>query len=733
MNSLSSSPGSPRRRRIQVASVLFLAAASVALAGEPPGGGTRPIMPNVSLPTGAGGSFPVPAKFHDVGLPSDPNCPPANAGLPWPLPAVPHKERRDAKGAKSIENFLDGGLTQNDAAFEVLLGQGRIMTTKVDLAAKGKIPALVAVGDPTVVDFSVLSTRQIRIEGKRIGVTDLSIVTPDNEVYNFEVRVVTDLHVLRGQLLCLFPDASLKLTNVRDHVVVEGQARDGTQATKILETIQAYLISVQNAQASKTTGQQQGGTGPPSAPAPKGNGVPGDPKLPMIAAPERSPVTSAQGTVTLPKVISLLRITDPLAVVQGKLSESFPDASLMLSRVGNQWMVEGQARDSAQVVRILQAITAYKVAIDADLELQAARAERQETKADGPPQTVVNVGGPSAVLPLPAGIINRLTVPGSKQVLLKVRVAELNRTAFRQIGANFLTGGPSGAILGTQIGGGGVSTRSTSGGGALSGFASLINGTNTTGFGIFEKGDFSFLIAALRRNQMLKILAEPNLVALNGHAANFLAGGEFPVPVPQSGAGGGAPTVTVEFKKFGVSLGFLPIILDGDVIRLAVDPEVSTLDPSIGTVLVPGGSPVPGVSTRRVHTVVEMREGQTLAIAGLLQVTMEGSTQRIPGLGDVPILGPLFSNTTHQRQEKELIILVTPYLVDATNGDQVPPTPGDEVMTPSDFEFYFLNRIEGRCKTDWRSTTRYEKQLPAVRALLKLDAVHVRGPYGFCE
>jgi pilus assembly protein CpaC len=169
------------------------------------------------------------------------------------------------------------------------------------------------------------------------------------------------------------------------------------------------------------------------------------------------------------------------------------------------------------------------------------------------------------------------------------------------------------------------------------------------------------------------------------------------------------------------------------VIRLAVDPEVSTIDTSLGTVLVPGGSPVPGLNTRRVHTVVEMREGQTLAIAGLLQVTLDAQTQRIPGLGDLPVLGPFFSNTTNTRVEKELIVLVTPHLIDPMNCDQLPPIPGDGVVTPSDFEFYFLNRIEGRTGRDWRSTTQYEKRLPVVRNLLRLDAAHVVGPHGFCE
>src|SRR5262249_35600613 len=135
-------------------------------------------------------------------------------------------------------------------AFEVVLGQGRILTTETDLAVRGKPSALIAVGDASVIDFDVLSTRQIRIYGNRLGVTDLSITTPDNKTYNFEVRVVADLDVLRGQLQCLFPDASLRLAQIRDHLVVEGEARDPAQVARILETLRAYLTSVRTGQVN---------------------------------------------------------------------------------------------------------------------------------------------------------------------------------------------------------------------------------------------------------------------------------------------------------------------------------------------------------------------------------------------------------------------------------------------------------------------------------------------------
>ena len=279
-----------------------------------------------------------------------PDCPAANAGMPERLPVLPNKAPRPLTGAGSVGELVEG-VTQNDATFEVLVGQGRILTTRIDLAVKGKQPALIAIGDPAVADFAVVSARQIRIEGKRLGVTDLSIVTPDNQTYSFEVRVVSDLHVLRGQLHCLFPAASLKLSQLRDHIVVEGEARDAVQVARIMETIQAYLVSVQAGQGRQVAAQRAGA----APPAPKGDMPPvKEPDQPGVASPEASPIRSTSATGPAPRVINLIR------------------------------------------------------------------------------------------------------VPGAKQVLLKVRVAELNRTAFRQIGSDMLINNRNGTLIGTQIGGSGL-------------------------------------------------------------------------------------------------------------------------------------------------------------------------------------------------------------------------------------------------------------------------------------
>jgi pilus assembly protein CpaC len=575
------------------------------------------------------------------------------------LPRVPLSPRRPAAGPGSVSSFVDS-LKGNDAAFEVKVGQGRILTVKDDLIAGGNQP-LIAVGDPSVAEFALLNSRQIRVTGLRVGVTDLSISTGRNQTYSFEIRVVADLSLLQGRLRSIFPDASIKLAQLRDHIVVEGEARDNAQVARIIETVGAYLQSVQVGQQRTVAGQQGRGLGLPGL---MGGGV-----QPGQGNPPGQPIPAEPGEAP---------------------AGALPPSVLASPELGGPLQVTGAIA--------------------------------------------------------PSRIINLLRVPGSQQVMLKVRVAELNRTALRAIGSNFLGVDPrKGTIVGSQIAGSvtaqgtvlpAVSRFDRSQGFLQSSANAAISPLTTTGgttvFGIFRDGNFMFTLDALRRNSLLKILAEPNLVAFNGQQASFLAGGEFPVPVPQVGVGGVAPTITVRFKEFGVRLGFVPYILDGDRIRLTVAPEVSQIDFSIAVTLVQGGSPVPGLNSRKALTTVELEQGETLAIAGLLQLQMDGTTQRIPGLGDLPVIGPFFSNTTGGRQEKELVVLVTPYLVEPMNHDQVPPTPGDEVKEPNDLELYFLNRIEGRTGKDFRSTTKWD-DVYHLRDLLKLEKKYIQGPVGFSE
>jgi pilus assembly protein CpaC len=188
--------------------------------------------------------------------------------------------------------------------------------------------------------------------------------------------------------------------------------------------------------------------------------------------------------------------------------------------------------------------------------------------------------------------------------------------------------------------------------------------------------------------------------------------------------------ITIEWKDFGVQLVFVPYVQEDETIRLVVEPEVSSIDEALGTEVL--GTAVPGITTRRVSTTVELREGQTLALAGLLQVTLEGGTSRIPLLGDLPYIGPLFSNTDHTRVEKELLVLVTPCLVTPMEASEVPGLPGDEVEDPNDLEFYLLNRIEGRTGRNFRATTHWDDPL-GFKRLMRLETRYASGPVGYSD
>jgi pilus assembly protein CpaC len=332
-----------------------------------------------------------------------------------------------------------------------------------------------------------------------------------------------------------------------------------------------------------------------------------------------------------------------------------------------------------------------------------------------------------------AAIINLIHVPGPQQVLLKVQVAELNRTALRNLSVSMLFQN-DGFAIGSGVGPR-LLNRTTAGGGAAATDAllGLINpltgGTTSTLFGVFDQGGANVFVDALRRNQVLKILAEPNLVAMNGQEANFLSGGEFPVPVPQPSSTG-VGLVTIQFKPFGVGLKFVPYILDDGKVRLSVAPEVSSIDFNTGIVI--QGTSVPGINTRRTSTTVELQEGQTLAISGILQVTIDGTTARIPGLGDLPYIGALFSNNSSETVEKELVVLVTPYLVKAMEPEQVPELPGADVLSPDDCEFYLQGRIEKRACRPYRATTAWDDPL-GVQHRRRWESQQICGPYGYTE
>ena len=261
-------------------------------------------------------------------------------------------------------------------------------------------------------------------------------------------------------------------------------------------------------------------------------------------------------------------------------------------------------------------------------------------------------------------VLNRLNVDAPNQVNLRVRIAEISRGADKQLGFNWTVAGSLGGLAL------GVATANPFS-------SSAINAI--TGGGTLQSFSFNAVIDALEEEGLVQVLAEPNLTATNGETASFLAGGEFPILVPGSDG-----TVTIDFKKFGVSLAFTPTIIGNNRVNLHVRPEVSQLSSTNAVTL--NNFQIPSLTTRRVETTVELGSGQSFAIAGLIQNNVTHDISKFPGLGDIPVLGALFKSDRFQRDESELVIIVTPYLVKPVSQQLAAPTDG--YVSPHDAQRY---------------------------------------------
>jgi pilus assembly protein CpaC len=292
-------------------------------------------------------------------------------------------------------------------------------------------------------------------------------------------------------------------------------------------------------------------------------------------------------------------------------------------------------------------------------------------------------------------LINRLAISSPTQVYLRVRVTEVSRAITQQLGinwsaiatpGNFFAGVISGRSfqnLGGQFtqGAGGMAFSGTSG------YTSPGNGGYSFLGGYANDGrSIQAMIDVLDREGLISILAEPNLTAVSGETASFLAGGEFPIPVKQDDNNG----LTVEFKPFGVALDFTPTVLSDDRISIKVRPEISEIDPNNSIVL--NGLVIPGLSVRRVETTVEMASGQSFAIGGLLQNNIRDISSQVPGLGKIPVLGRLFSSSDYQNNKTELVIIVTPYLVKPTDSSQL-ASPLESMRPNTDIEYILHDKI----------------------------------------
>jgi pilus assembly protein CpaC len=272
-------------------------------------------------------------------------------------------------------------------------------------------------------------------------------------------------------------------------------------------------------------------------------------------------------------------------------------------------------------------------------------------------------------------------VPASKpQILLKVRFASLDRTKERQLGLNLFSTGATNSI--GQISTGQFSPPAVTYAAGSGATASVTNGLNLQ---IFRPDlNLGATIQALQTLGVVQVLAEPNVLAEDGKEASFIAGGEYPYPTVQNAGTGGSPTVTLEFKQYGIQLNFRPTITPRNTIHLQVAPAVSTLDYANGITL--NGFQVPGIDVRNVSTDVELKNGQSFVIGGLLDNRDTRTFEKIPFIGDVPILGKFFQSVQETKSNTELIVIVTPEIVQPINPDQAPPkiTYPDKFMPPMD-------------------------------------------------
>ena len=314
----------------------------------------------------------------------------------------------------------------------------------------------------------------------------------------------------------------------------------------------------------------------------------------------------------------------------------------------------------------------------------------------------------------PGKVINMMSVEGTQQIMLSVRFVEMQRSVAKDLKVNV-----SRPELGDTLSSPGLQITT---GDTLSGTVNVLENT----FGAAMQriraggGNLSLLFDALEQKGLVKTLAEPTLVAMSGDTASFLAGGEFPIPVQRTAGGGGgadAGSISIEYKRFGVALAFTPTLLQDGMINLVVNPEVSSIDREISIVL--GPIRVPGIKVRRAHTTVELRDGESFTIAGLLRDDYISQIRQYPFIGDIPVLGALFRSNGYRHEETELVIVVTPHLVTARRGGVA--TPADGFVPPSDFERFLLGAAEAGASSR-----------PEVRALMSSSPGKggIEGPHG---
>jgi pilus assembly protein CpaC len=371
-----------------------------------------------------------------------------------------------------------------------------------------------------------------------------------------------------------------------------------------------------------------------------------------------------------PAVVETLATSPMEVVIEGKAAGS---SSLILwDQTGRSQMLDVVV--DVDVTRLRNAIEhSYP---DQQIDVQADGARLILTGKVTDPKMIEDLTKMAGVYS--QQVVNSLiAVTTQKQILLEVKFAEVDRTKVQQLGVNLLSTG-AGNTLGTtttgQFGGFGPQhIVDLAGPGTKSGpFTTDQTLNNVLNIFLFRFDiHFGAIIQALQQQNALEILAEPNLMAISGQKASFLAGGEFPFPLVQPGQGFTA--VTIQFKPFGVRLDFVGNVSNDGTIRLHVAPEVSSLD--FSNALTISGFSVPAISTRRAETELELRDGQSFGIAGLLDNRITAQLSKVPGIGDIPVLGQLFRSRNISKSNSELVVLVTPHIVDPVHTTTTPPAP----------------------------------------------------------
>lgn len=656
-------PNPPRRGRLGPAVLIagLLAAGGLADGGHAWGQALRPTT------TPATGLPPLPLVIEEPTPVPAPATPMAPATPPMPEPlgdpeALPGSVDVEGDGPLVVGDLVEV-VGEPEAEIPINVGRSRIFALKR--------PAMrIFIANPAIANIRFLdegpNPKLLDIYGISFGSTTLTIWDEQERSTSIRLRVTIDTRDLERRLSQVFPGADIQVTQVGPQVILDGQVPDAKTMSEVLQIVRATLLGEA---ASVPVVGGGGGGGPPQVS--RADGVLRTNFQEPVPMPVPEGGTDVQSGAVLP----------PAAGLPGAAGVPMPGMPM-----------PGMPMPGAG-----------PVGPGGALEEEALGATPPVSAFGAPPRA----GGGTLT---PGTIVNRVRVPGPRQILLKVKIAEINRTALRQLGVNWkrIT---DGAVLNSVIGN--------------------IGAAGSQLYGIFDEGNFSLFINALRQNSLAKILAEPNLVALDGQPAEFLAGGKFPYPVPQSATiPGGGTVVTIQFAQFGAILQFLPHILADDTIRLDVTPVFSELNFAAGTSV--AGTTVPGINQRSARTVVQLREGQTLAIAGLLSTRTNATTARIPALGDLPIVGPWFSKNSIETTETELVVLVTPVLVDPLDEDEVPPSPGDRVWEPNDWEFYFLGRLEGRTGHPFRASVHYLDPLDIMKHF-QSENHWVIGPHGHAD